>query len=95
VWDPRYNVSDRFHIMPIITPAYPQQNSTFNVSQSTLKVMQEEFRASLAICEDIVGGELRNKEIFKEGGGPLGNSIVYPGSRIGFFWIPDPNPYFL
>jgi poly(A) polymerase len=57
VWDPRYNVSDRFHIMPIITPAYPQQNSTFNVSQSTLKVMQEEFRASLAICEDIVAGE--------------------------------------
>jgi poly(A) polymerase len=57
VWDPRYNVSDRFHIMPIITPAYPQQNSTFNVSQSTLKVMQEEFKASLAICEDIVAGE--------------------------------------
>jgi poly(A) polymerase len=66
VWDPRYNVSDRFHIMPIITPAYPQQNSTFNVSQSTLKVMQEEFRASLAICEEIVAGEFRNKEIFKK-----------------------------
>ena len=24
VWDPRYNVGDRFHVMPIITPAYPQ-----------------------------------------------------------------------
>jgi poly(A) polymerase len=59
VWDPRYNVGDRFHIMPIITPAYPQQNSTFNVSQSTLKVMQEEFQSSLAICEDIVAGESR------------------------------------
>ena len=57
VWDPRYNVADRFHIMPIITPAYPQQNSTFNVSQSTLKVMQEEFKASLVICEDIVAGK--------------------------------------
>ena len=42
--------------MPIITPAYPQQNSTFNVTQSTLKVMQEEFKASLAICEEIMAG---------------------------------------
>ncbi|KAL3217968.1 hypothetical protein MRX96_031883 [Rhipicephalus microplus] len=36
LWDPRVNVADRFHLMPIITPAYPQQNSTFNVSISTL-----------------------------------------------------------
>ena len=42
--------------MPIITPAYPQQNSTFNVTQSTLKVMQEEFKSSLAICEEILAG---------------------------------------
>ncbi len=53
VWDPRRNVSDRFHLMPIITPAYPQQNSTFNVSQSTLEVMKKEFEVSLAICEQI------------------------------------------
>jgi len=33
VWDPRQNVADRYHLMPIITPAYPQQNSTFNVSR--------------------------------------------------------------
>lgn len=44
VWDPRVNVSDRFHLMPIITPAYPQQNSTFNVSASTRTVIMEEFR---------------------------------------------------
>jgi poly(A) polymerase len=54
VWDPRQNVSDRFHLMPIITPAYPQQNSTFNVSRSTLEVMKEEFKQSISICEEII-----------------------------------------
>ena len=40
VWDPRCNVADCFHVMPINTLAYPQQYSTFIVSNSTLKVMQ-------------------------------------------------------
>ena len=54
MWDPRQNISDRFHLMPIITPAYPQQNSTFNVSRSTLEVMKGEFQQSLEICEEIM-----------------------------------------
>lgn len=54
MWDPRQNISDRFHLMPIITPAYPQQNSTFNVSRSTLEVMKDEFSKSLEICEEII-----------------------------------------
>merc|ERR1719384_603603 len=65
VWDPRYNVADRFHVMPILTPAYPQQNSTFNVSNSTLKVMQGEFESSMKICEDIVGGKLSWDALFE------------------------------
>jgi len=40
VWDPRFNTLDRSHLMPIITPAYPHQNSTYNVSRSTLSVMK-------------------------------------------------------
>lgn len=54
VWDPRINVQDRYHLMPIITPAYPQQNSTFNVSSSTSKVIQMEFKEGMEITDEIM-----------------------------------------
>jgi poly(A) polymerase len=44
VWNPRTNPSDRYHRMPVITPAYPSMCSTHNVSQSTLDLMREEFK---------------------------------------------------
>lgn len=51
VWDPRRNPRDRFHLMPIITPAYPCMNSSYNVSTSTLRVMMEQFCYGNNICE--------------------------------------------
>ncbi|KAF4526538.1 hypothetical protein B566_EDAN009900, partial [Ephemera danica] len=65
VWDPRINVSDRFHLMPIITPAYPQQNSTFNVSVSTRTIMQEEFQKGLALTEEIMVGTATWDRLFE------------------------------
>ncbi|XP_008798549.1 nuclear poly(A) polymerase 4-like [Phoenix dactylifera] len=53
VWDPRKNPRDRTHHMPIITPAYPCMNSSYNVSTSTLRVMMEQFQIGNKICEDI------------------------------------------
>ncbi|XP_011010888.1 PREDICTED: nuclear poly(A) polymerase 4 isoform X2 [Populus euphratica] len=53
VWDPRKNPRDRFHHMPIITPAYPCMNSSYNVSTSTLRVMTEQFQSGNRICEEI------------------------------------------
>ncbi|CEG35461.1 poly polymerase beta [Plasmopara halstedii] len=42
-WNPKFNVRDRSHIMPIITPAYPMLNSSFNVMASTLRILKAEF----------------------------------------------------
>lgn len=52
VWNPQFNVAHRFDVMPIITPAYPFMNSTYNVSQHTLFVIQGEFRRAYTLfCE--------------------------------------------
>ncbi|KAI4319216.1 hypothetical protein MLD38_032843 [Melastoma candidum] len=51
IWDPRRNPKDRYHLMPIITPAYPCMNSSYNVSASTLRIMMEEFSRGHDICE--------------------------------------------
>jgi len=64
VWDPRTNPNDRYHLMPIITPAYPQQNSTYNVSTSTLTIMKEEFQAGLSIMNDIYEDKSEWKYLF-------------------------------
>ncbi|XP_077302896.1 poly(A) polymerase hiiragi [Arctopsyche grandis] len=65
VWDPRVNVADRYHLMPIITPAYPQQNSTYNVSTSTRTIIMEEFRLGLKITEDIMIGQYSWDKLFE------------------------------
>ncbi|XP_064002137.1 poly(A) polymerase gamma isoform X2 [Pogoniulus pusillus] len=65
VWDPRVNVSDRYHVMPIITPAYPQQNSSYNVSMSTRAVMVEEFKHGLAVTNEILQGKCGWSKLFE------------------------------
>ncbi|KAL6888212.1 hypothetical protein ACP4OV_009238 [Aristida adscensionis] len=53
VWDPRKNPRDRNHLMPIITPAYPCMNSSYNVSTSTLRVIMEQFQFGNKMCQEI------------------------------------------
>ncbi|CAA2949641.1 nuclear poly(A) polymerase 1 [Olea europaea subsp. europaea] len=64
-WDPRKNYKDRLHLMPIITPAYPCMNSSYNVSISTLRVMMEEFQRGNEICEAIEASQSRWDILFE------------------------------
>ncbi|KAI3455496.1 hypothetical protein Pfo_012159 [Paulownia fortunei] len=65
IWDPRKNPWDRNHLMPIITPAYPCMNSSYNVSASTLRVMMEQFQFGKKICEDIELSKLQWSALFE------------------------------
>ncbi|XP_028809182.1 LOW QUALITY PROTEIN: poly(A) polymerase alpha [Denticeps clupeoides] len=65
VWDPRVTPSDRYHLMPIITPAYPQQNSTYNVSASTRAVMIEEFKHGLDVTDEILLNKAEWSKLFE------------------------------
>lgn len=54
VWDERVNKAERYQLMKILTPAYPAQNSTFNVSVSTLEVLKKEFRRGKEVSKLIL-----------------------------------------
>ncbi|KAG7402153.1 hypothetical protein PHYBOEH_005716 [Phytophthora boehmeriae] len=45
---------NRYQVMPILTPAYPSMNSSFNVSNHTLAVMKEEFKRALTMVQDVL-----------------------------------------
>lgn len=57
VWDQK-NYRNRDHLMPILTPAYPAMNSTYNVGYATKRVLKAEWRrgkrilANLEKCTD-------------------------------------------
>ncbi|XP_033829608.1 poly(A) polymerase type 3-like [Periophthalmus magnuspinnatus] len=65
VWNPTVNVSDRFHHMPIITPSYPHQNSAFNVSSSSLKIIVEELKRGHTIMEEMSDSKPTWKKLFE------------------------------
>lgn len=43
VWDPKTNLPDRQHVMPVITPAFPAMNSTHNVTETTKRILLDEI----------------------------------------------------
>jgi poly(A) polymerase len=51
IWNPRLYTSDRFHLMPIITPAFPCMNSTYNVTETTKRLITSELRRAVDIAD--------------------------------------------
>ncbi|KAI0399586.1 Poly(A) polymerase central domain-containing protein [Xylaria palmicola] len=64
VWNPKIYKSDSFHLMPVITPAYPQMCATFNITQSTKTIIQRELERGVELTDKIIGSELPWKALF-------------------------------
>ena len=43
--------------MPILTPTFPHQNSTFNVTSNTLRLIREKMVVAADICDGVLKGE--------------------------------------
>jgi hypothetical protein len=63
IWNPKAKAKN---IMPIITPAYPPFNSTFNVSKTTKHIMLREMDKSLKVLKRIREGALPWERLFKK-----------------------------
>jgi poly(A) polymerase len=55
---------DSFHLMPIITPAYPSMCATYNITYSAMEVIQEEFHRAGDITNSILVGQRPWKDLF-------------------------------
>ncbi|KAL9648156.1 hypothetical protein ABK040_012689 [Willaertia magna] len=66
IWNPKVNARDRQHLMPIITPAYPSMNSTYNVTKTTLRAMKDEFKRGQEITIKAEAGEESWEVLFEE-----------------------------
>ncbi|KAJ5423035.1 Poly(A) polymerase [Penicillium cf. griseofulvum] len=64
VWNPQIYHGDRFHLMPIITPAYPSMCATHNISLSTKAVILRELQRGGDIVDKIFMKQLSWKDLF-------------------------------
>ena len=64
VWNPEVYKGDRFHLMPVITPAYPSMCATHNITQSTKKIILQELDRGGNICDKIFTNQLQWKDLF-------------------------------
>ncbi|KAJ5491388.1 Poly(A) polymerase pla1 [Penicillium diatomitis] len=64
VWNPKLYHGDRFHLMPIITPAYPSMCATHNISMSTKTVILRELQRGGDVVDKIFAKQLSWSDLF-------------------------------
>jgi len=65
-WNPKLHTSDRSHLMPIITPVYPEQNSAYGVTKSSKKIIVNEFNGANLIMDSIMNGKAEWSDLLEE-----------------------------
>ncbi|KAJ5088627.1 poly(A) polymerase Pap [Penicillium angulare] len=65
VWNPKIYHGDRFHLMPIITPAYPSMCATHNISMSTKAVLLRELQRGGDMVDKIFMKQLSWNDLFE------------------------------
>ncbi|KAH0562052.1 hypothetical protein GP486_003247 [Trichoglossum hirsutum] len=66
VWNPKIYNGDRYHLMPIITPAYPSMCATHNITMSTKEIISNEMKLAAEIVDSIMVGQLQWKDLFSK-----------------------------
>ncbi|KAI0481049.1 Poly(A) polymerase [Xylariaceae sp. FL0804] len=64
IWNPKIYKSDKYHLMPVITPAYPQMCATFNITRSTMAILKRELERGASITDKVKEGKLAWKDLF-------------------------------
>lgn len=64
IWNPKIYHGDKFHLMPVITPAYPSMCATHNISNFTKRIICREMERAFEIVEKIFSKQLRWKDLF-------------------------------
>ena len=65
VWNPQIYKHDK-NLMPVITPAFPSMCSTFNITESTKKVILDEISRARGITKNIFEGRAQWSDLFKK-----------------------------
>ncbi|CCF47226.1 hypothetical protein CH063_04087 [Colletotrichum higginsianum] len=64
VWNPKLYKGDQFHLMPVITPAYPSMCATYNITRSAMTVIQQELQRGCDITDAIMLGRNPWSDLF-------------------------------